>query len=327
MSNENTTTYDVLDVSSDGMSTEKAKHSKKTLGRMVKALKPQKWSLLVAFTFAIAGVILNLWAPLVFADAINVIFAGIEPMLWGIGPIAIDMRQLGGYVLLLTGVYALVSVLLFCQEYIMASVGQKLVVSLRREVAAKLARVPLKFYDTHKKGEILSRVTNDLERVNEIIKDAIMRLFTSALTIVGAMILMFRINWILTLIAIATVLLGFGITAIVSVYSNKYFSARQRSLGIFNTRIEEYFSGQVEVKTFTMEKEANTKTNAAIHDLYKDDKKAQFIMFVIMPVMRLFNQVGYVVIAALGAAFVIQGRFSIGHILSFSNMCRCPRSP
>ncbi len=320
-------TYDVLDIGSDGMSTDKAKNNRKTLGRLVKALKPQGWKLIAAFIFAIGGVLLNLWAPLIFADAINVVYEGIEPAVWGGGAIDIDFVRLGEFVLLLTGIYLITSLLMYFQEYLMAAVGQKLVLSLRERVGAKLAKVPLKFYDTHKKGEILSRVTNDLERLNEIIKDAIMRLFTSAVTIVGAIILMFSINWILTLVAIGAIIVGLTITAVVSVKSNEYFANRQRSLGIFNTRIEEYFSGQVEIKAFTLEKEVTEKTEEAIEQLYKDDKKAQFIMYAIMPVIRLFNQIGYVVIAGIGAAFVISGRISIGHIMSFFQYVQMSQEP
>jgi ATP-binding cassette subfamily B protein len=325
--NEENKNYDAMDFGGDGMSTDKAKNSGKTLARLMKALKPQAGNLMAAFLFAIGGILLNLWAPLIFADAINEIFLGIEPAIWGFGEIDINFVRLSEYVLLLIGVYLIASIFMYYQEYIMAAVGQKLVLSLRERVSKKLARVPLKFYDTHKRGEILSRVTNDLERLNEIIKDAIMRLFTAGITIFGAIILMFRINWILTLIAIGAIFVGLIITAIVSIKSNEYFTNRQRSVGKFNSHIEEYFSGQVEIKAFTLEKEVTTKTNAAIDQLYKDDKKAQFIMFAIMPIIRLFNQIGYVIIAGLGASFVINGRINIGQILSFFQYVQMSQEP
>lgn len=320
-------TYDIMDDSDDGMSTDKAKNRAKTLKRMLKALKPQKWQLIAAFVFAIGSVALTLRAPLIFADALDEIFAGIVPFVMGMGPIDIDMSSLGGFVLALVIIYAVGALFTFFQEHIMAAVSQKFVFSLRQQIGEKLTRVPLKFYDTTKKGEILSRVTNDLERVNEVMQGAIMRLFTSFLTIVGAVILMFRINWILTLIAIGAILIGLIITAIVGITSGKYFADRQRSLGIFNSRIEEYFSGQVEIKSFTMEKEVKGKTKEAIAQLYKDDKKAQFIMYVIMPIIRMFNHIGYVAIAGLGASFVINGRISIGLILSFFQYVQMSQEP
>ena len=309
------------------MSTEKAKDAKKTVKQLLSTLSVQKWLILAAFIFATAAVILNLRAPKIFARAMNVVADGIMPAVFGYGPIAIDFTLLASFALTLCGIYLAVAILTYFQEYLMAEVSQKLVLSLRQQLAEKLAHVPLKFYDSHKKGEILSRVTNDLERLNEILASGIMRLFTSGVTIFGAIILMFRINWILTLIAIGAIIVGLFITVIVSMKSSTYFTARQRSMGVFNSHIEEYFSGQVEIKTFNLEDEASEKTNSAINQLYEDDKKAQFFMFAIMPIIRLFNQIGYVLIAALGATFVISGRIDIGQIFSFFQYLQMSAEP
>jgi len=322
MNEDSNQTYDVMDFSGEGLSAERAKDSKKTLKRLIKTLKPQALKLILAFVFATAGVVLNLWAPRVFGNAINVIFAGI-----GLDGIDINLTRLSEFVLLLVGIYLVAALFAFFQEQIMAAVGQRLVLSLREKIAEKLTKVPLKFYDTHKKGEILSRVANDLERMNEIIKDAIMRLFTSFITIIGALILMFRINWILTLIALGAIFVGLIITALVGMKSSKYFANRQKSLGIFNTHIEEYFSGQVEIKTFTLEEIVKENTEKSITQLYKDDKKAQFIMYAIMPIIRLFNQIGYVAIAGIGAAFVINGRINIGQIVTFFQYVQMSQEP
>jgi len=309
--NENQT-YDVL---AEGMqmSTDKAKHGWKTFKRLFATLSFQKWQLMAAFAFATAAVMLTLRAPHVFARAIDLVFEGVWPSFFG-GEIDIDFTYLAEIMLLLGGIYVVQAGLTYFQERIMASVSQKMVLMLREKVARKLEYVPLKFYDMRKKGEILTRVTNDLERLQEIMRDAIMRLFTSGVTIIGAIILMFRINWVLTLIAIGAIIVGLIITAVVSIISNTYFTNRQKSVGVFNTRIEEYFSGQVEVKTFNMEGDAIESTDQAIDQLYKDDKKAQFIMFAIMPIIRLFNQVGYVLIAGVGASLVIRGRISLGQV-------------
>jgi len=324
--NDDNKTVDVL-MGSDGMSTEKAKNSGKTIKRMISTLRPQGWQLIAAFLFATGGVVLTLRAPLIFADAVNLIFEGVYPAIRGYGPIDIDLTRLANYVLWLVGVYCFAAILQYFQEYLMAEVAQKFVLNLREKVSAKLARVPLKFYDTNKKGEILSRVTNDLERVNEIMQSAIMRLFTSFVTIGGAIILMFRINWVITLVAIGALFVGMAITAVVSIISGTLFTNRQRSLGNFNSRIEESFSGQVEIKAFTLEKEVVEKTNADIDQLYQDDKKAQFIMYVIMPIIRLFNQIGYVVIAAIGATQVINGRIDIGQIMAFFQYVQMTQEP
>ena len=318
--------YDLMDAGME-MSTEKAKNAAKTIGRLIKALSPQKWRLMGAFAFAIAAVMFNLRAPQIFAEALNVIFEGIIPSIMGLGPVSIDFVSLGNFVLLLCGIYMIGSILTYYQELLMAGVSQKLTLALRQSLAAKLEKVPLKFYDNHKKGEIQSRVTNDLERLNEILSSGIMRLFTSAITIIGAIILMFRINWILTLIAIGAIFMGLIITAIISTKSNTYFTARQKSMGVFNARIEEYFSGQVEIKSFNLEDEVQKSTDDAITQLYKDDKKAQFIMFAIMPIIRLFNQIGYVIIAAVGATFVINGDLYIGLVFAFFQYVQMSAEP
>jgi len=314
MNHENENTYDVM--GDMNLSTDKAKNAWKTWKRLVSTLAFQKWQLILAFTMATVAVILSLRAPHIFADAIDVIWTGVAPIMHG-GEISIDFTRLWEIILLLLVIYGANALFSFFQEFIMAQVSQKLVLTLRRRVSRKLANVPLKFYDSRKKGEILTRVTNDLERLQEIMRDAIMRLFTSAITIIGAIILMFRINWIMTLIAIGAIFIGFVITAIVSVISNTYFTNRQKSVGVFNTKIEEYFSGQVEVKTLNLEGEAIGSTNESIHQLYKDDRKAQFIMFAIMPIIRLFNRIGYVFIAGIGASMIINGRISIGQIQAF----------
>jgi len=316
-----------LDLADMGMATQKAKNARKTTHRLLSALAPQKWRLATAFLFAAASVVLTLWAPQIFADSVNVIVEGVMPQFEGIGPIDINLSRLAEFVLLLAGIYLVSAIFQYVQEYLMAEVAQKLVLSLRERLAQKLARVPLKFYDTHKKGEIQSRVANDLERINEILKDAIMRLFTSFLTIIGALILMWRISWLLTLIALGSIFLGLIITAIISIKSGKYFAARQKSVGVFNARIEEYFSGQVEVKSFNLEKEALQKTDDAIENLYRDDRKAQFFMFVVMPIIRLFNQIGYVAIAIVGATLVINGRVNVGRLMSFFQYVQMAQEP
>jgi ATP-binding cassette subfamily B protein len=325
MSQENSS-YDMFAEDIE-LSNEKAKNRRKTLFRIFKALMPQMWKIGIAVSFAIGSVILDLRAPLIFGDAIQELYIGVIPYFMGLGEISINFTALGNIVLLLAGIYIISSLCTYYQERVMADVSQTLVLDLREQVGRKLERVPLKFYDTHKKGEILSRVTNDLERFNEVLSTGIMRLLTSIITLFGAIILMFRIDWVLTTIVLVTLVVGLVMTALVGTKSSEYFSNRQQSMGKFNAAIEEYFSGQVEVKAFNLEKDVTGKTEKAIEQLYKDDKKAQFIQFVIMPVMTLFNQIAYVIIAAVGATFVINGRIPIGRILSFIQYVQMASDP
>jgi ABC-type multidrug transport system, ATPase and permease components len=298
------------------MSVEKAKDAKKTLKRLIKLLFNQKQKIIIVLFFAVVSLVFTMTAPLIFSKAINVIYEGIKNVsLSGVFNIKFDViKELS---LLLIAIYLLSSLSNFIQQHVMAAVAQTLVLNIRKDISEKLSRIPLKYYDTHKKGEILSKISNDLEKVSDTLQSGMMQFITAVLTIIGSVILMFSINWILTLIAFLTIILGVAATSIIGKKSIKYFTNRQESLGRFNGQIEEYFTGQMIIKTFNMEEEAIKTVEASNSKLYSDEKKAQFITFAINPLIRLMNQIGYVLVAALGAIFVIQGRLSIGLIQAF----------
>lgn len=314
---QNENTVDILDMGDD-MSTERAKDTKKTVKKLFQLLLKQKWRLMTVLLFAITSVGLTLYTPQVISRGIDLIFEGVmEGLHSGTNSFNIDFRQLGEIVLLLLGIYIASSLLTYIQYFMMSKVAQNFVLSLRKDLSQKLTDVPLRFYDTNKKGEILSRVSNDLERVNQVLQEGLLGLMTSILTIIGAIVLMIRMNWVLSTISMVSIFLGLVITAVIGAKSHERFTNRQKSLGKFNGQIEEYFSGQTVMKVFNLEDEMKENVDHSIDELYRDDRKAQFIMFVIMPIIRFVNQIGYVVIAGVGATFVIQGRLSIGQIQAF----------
>ncbi|WPC40006.1 ABC transporter ATP-binding protein [Clostridium sp. JS66] len=298
------------------MSIEKAKDTKKTVKRLIKLLLNQKWKIIIVIFFAIISLTFTMTAPLIFSKAINTIYEGIKNMS-SIGSFNIDFHIIKKLSLLLLFIYLLSSLANYIQQNIMAAVSQTLVLSIRKEISEKLSKIPLKYYDTHNKGEILSKISNDLEKVSDTLQSGMMQFITATLTIIGAVILMFSINWILTLIAIFTITIGIIATSIIGKKSINYFANRQESLGKFNGQIEEYFTGQMVVKSFNMEDEIISKVQISNNKLYLDEKKAQFITYAINPLIRLMNQIGYVLIASLGAIFVIEGRLSIGLIQAF----------
>lgn len=298
------------------MSVEKAKDTKKTIKRLIKLLLNQKWKILIVIFFAIISLTFTMTTPLIFSKAINTIYEGIKNGS-AAGSFNINFHIIRKLSLLLLIIYLLSCLANYIEQHIMATVAQTLVLSIRKELSEKLSRVPLKYYDTHKKGELLSRISNDLEKVSETLQSGMMQFITAILTIIGAAILMLSINWILTLIAIFTIAMGIMATSIIGKKSINYFANRQESLGKFNGQIEEYFTGQMVVKNFNMEEDIINTVKISNNKLYSDEKKAQFIMYAINPLIRLMNQIGYVLIAALGAIFVIQGRLSIGLIQAF----------
>lgn len=298
------------------MSVEKAKDTKKTAKRLLKVLLKQRWKLIAIILFAIISLMFTMISPLIFSKAIDTIFEGIKNVSTT-GTFNIKFDVIRNIALLLLGIYLLSSLFNYIQQHIMATVSQNLVLSIRKEISEKFTNVPLKYYDIHKKGEILSRVSNDLEKVCETLQNGIMQFITATLTIIGSVILMLSINWVLTLIAIFTIIIGSAATFIIGNKSVNYFANRQQSLGIFNGQIEEYFTGQMIIKTFNMEEDVIRNVESANNKLYADEKKAQFVMYAINPLIRLLNQIGYVAIAVLGAIFVIQGRLSVGIIQAF----------
>lgn len=304
------------DISFDeDMSIEKAKDTGKTLKRLMKILLNQKWKLIIVIFFGVIGLAFSMIAPLIFSKAIDTIYQGVKNL--PVSGFHIDFDVIRELSLLLLAIYLLSAASNYIQQNIMASVAQTLVLSIRKSISEKLTKVPLKFYDTHKKGEILSRISNDLEKVSETLQTGMMQFITAVLTIVGAVALMCSINWILTIIAVFTIIMGVITTSIIGKRSNKYFADKQESLGKFNGQIEEYFTGQMVVKAFNMEEQIISNVEISNCQLYSDEKKAQFITYAINPFMRLLNQLGYVLIAVIGAVFVIQGKLSIGMIQAF----------
>lgn len=306
---------DILSFDSE-MSVERAKDTKKTLKRLMKLLLNQKWKLIVVIFFAIMSLAFTMIAPLIFSEAINTIYNGIKN---ASSSSHFDIRFdiIMKLALMLLGIYLLSFIANYIQQYIMASVSQTLVLSIRKEISEKLTKVPLRYYDTHKKGEILSRISNDLEKVADTLQSGLMEFITAALSIIGAVVFMILINWILALVAIFIIIMGITAASMFEKKSFNYFTNRQESLGRFNGQIEEYFTGQIEVKAFNMEEDIIKAVEISNEQLYLDEKKAQFITYAINPLIRLMNQLGYVVIATMGAIFAIQGRVSIGMIQAF----------
>ncbi|OCA96692.1 ABC transporter ATP-binding protein [Clostridium beijerinckii] len=306
---------DILSLDSE-ISVERAKDTKKTLKRLMKLLINQKWKLIVVIFFAILSLAFTMVSPLIFSEAINTIYDGIKNTSSS-NYFNIRFDIIMKLALMLLGIYLLSFISNYIQQYIMASVSQSLVLSIRKKVSEKLTKVPLRYYDTHKKGEVLSRISNDLERVSDTLQSGLMQFITAVLSIIGAVIFMISIDWILALIAIFIIIMGITVTSMFEKRSINYFTNRQESLGIFNGQIEEYFTGQMEVKVFNMEEDIIKAVEISNEKLYLDEKKAQFITYAINPLIRLINQVGYVVIAIVGAIFAIQGRLSIGIIQAF----------
>ncbi|HEY8803711.1 MAG TPA: ABC transporter ATP-binding protein [Clostridium sp.] len=229
----------------------------------------------------------------------------------------IDFTYIKNIILLLLGLYLVSTVFGFLQQYIMAGVAQKTVYNMRREVEEKLSRLPLKFFDAKTHGEILSRVTNDVDNISTTLQQSLTQLITSIVTIIGIIIMMLTISPLMTLVVILTLPLYIVVTAFVAKRSQKYFAAQQKEIGQLNGHVEEMYTGHKIVKSFGHEKDSIEEFRNINDRLYNAGWKAQFISGIIMPMMRFVSNIGYVVVCVVGGLLATQGKITIGDIQAF----------
>jgi len=229
----------------------------------------------------------------------------------------IDFSYIKNIILLLLVLYVVSTIFGFLQQYIMAGVAQKTVYNLRKDVDSKLSILPLKFYDARTHGEILSRVTNDIDNISTTLQQSLTQLITSIVTIIGVVVMMLTISPLLTLVVILTLPLYIVVTAFVAKRSQKYFAAQQKEIGALNGHVEEMYTGHKIVKAFGHEKDSIEEFRNINDRLYNSGWKAQFISGIIMPMMRFVSNIGYVVVCVVGGYLATQGRITIGDIQAF----------
>jgi ATP-binding cassette subfamily B protein len=235
----------------------------------------------------------------------------------GVPGAVIDFNGISQILIFLAALYVLSSVFSYCQQYMMAGVAQRTVYDLRRDVNLKLGRLPLRFYDGRTHGEILSRVTNDVDNIANTLQQSATQILTSAVSIVGIVIMMLTISPWLTLIALVVLPVSMAIAGGVASRSQRLFVAQQKALGELNGHVEEMYTGHKIVKAFGRERRSVEQFNAINSRLYAVGWKAQFISGIIMPLLGFVGNIGYVFIAVIGGIFVTQGRIAIGDVQAF----------
>jgi len=249
-------------------------------------------------------------------DGLAQIKAGISKIM-DINGGMIDFTYIRNIILLLLGLYVVSTIFGFLQQYIMAGVAQKTVYNLRKEVEDKISRLPLKFFDSKTHGEILSRVTNDVDNISTTLQQSLTQLVTAIVTIVGIIIMMLTISPLMTLVVILTLPLYIVVTAFVAKRSQKFFAAQQKEIGALNGHVEEMYTGHKIVKSFGHEKDSIEEFKNINDRLYVAGWKAQFISGIIMPMMRFVSNIGYVVVCVVGGYLATQGKITIGNIQAF----------
>lgn len=300
-----------------GAPVEKAKNFKGTLKRLMAYLKPKKWTFVVVVIFAILSTVFSIISPKIMALATDSLYDTASARFGGDTTAVINFAFIGQILLILLGLYLVSMLFGYLMQYIMADVAQRTVYDMRESVNAKFARLPLKYYDGRTHGEVLSRVTNDMDNIANTLQQSMLQLITALITIVGTLVMMFSISPLLTIIALVSIPVSVAFTGFVAKRSQLYFKEQQKVLGTLNGHVEEMFTGHKEVKAFGYEDKSLNKFSKVNEELFEAGWKAQFISGIIMPMMHFINNISYVAIAVAGGIMVTRGMISIGNIQAF----------
>lgn len=298
-----------------GAPVEKAKDFKGSIGKLARYMSEYKISLVFVVIFAITSTVFNIIGPKLMGNATTEIFNGIIAKVNGTGDVNFD--TLGAILLLLIGFYLISSICSFIQGWLMTGVSQKVSYRLRKELIAKINRMPMNYFDKSTHGEALPRVTNDVDTLAQNLNQSITQLVTSITTIIGVMVMMLSISPLMTLIAVLILPVSMVLVLFVVKISQKYFKSQQEYLGHINGQVEEIYSGHNIVKAFNREERVIEDFNEANDILYKSAWKSQFFSGVMMPVMTFVGNLGYVAVAVVGGLLAANGTIMVGDILSF----------
>lgn len=305
-----------------GRPMEKAKDFKGTLKRLLKYLNPYLPQLVAVFVMAALSTVFSIMSPKIMGRATTKLFEFVIARMRGIPGVEVDFAYIGHILLTLIGLYVVSAGFSYAQQFVMAGVAQRTVYNMRCDVNAKLARLPLKFFDSRTHGEVLSRVTNDVDNVASTLQQSLTQLITSVVTLVGVIIMMLTISPTMTLILLVTLPMYVLVTRAVATRSQKYFAAQQKALGELNGHVEEMYTGHQIIKAFGREAESISEFDRINERLYDAGWHAQFISGIIMPLMNFVNNIGYVLICVVGGIFVTKQRIAIGDIQAFIQYSR-----
>lgn len=298
-----------------GAPVEKAKDFKGSIGKLARYMSEYKLAIVFVVIFAITSTVFNIIGPKLMGNATTEIFNGIIAKVNGTGDVNFD--TLGAILLLLIGFYLISSICSFIQGWLMTGVSQKVSYRLRKELIAKINRLPMNYFDRSTNGEALSRVTNDVDTLAQNLNQSITQLVTSITTIIGVLVMMLSISPLMTLVAILILPVSLALVLIVVKISQKYFKSQQEYLGHINGQVEEVYGGHNIIKAFNREERVIKDFDEANDILYKSAWKSQFFSGIMMPVMTFVGNLGYVGVAVLGGLLAANGTIMVGDILSF----------
>lgn len=306
---------------------EKPKDFKGTFSKLLDYLRPYRLRLIIVIIFAIGSAAFSIVGPKILGKATTKIFEGLVSKVSGVEGAGIDFEYIGQIILLLMGLYIISALFSYIQGIIVTGVAQKVSYNLRKEISEKINRLPLKYFDVVSHGDVLSRVTNDVDTVSQTLNQSMSQIITSATTLVGVLIMMLSISWQMTIAALLILPLSMILVMAVVKRSQKFFKAQQEYLGRVNGHIEEVYGGHNIMKAFNGEEMAVSEFNQINSELYNSAWKSQFLSGMMMPIMMFIGNLGYVAVSILGGWYAIRGVIEVGDILSFIQYIRSFTQP
>jgi len=304
---------------------EKARDFQGTMRKLIAYLDPYKITILIVMLLAIGSTVFSIVGPKILGNATTKLFEGLIAQLAGTG--RIDFAAIGKILLAVSGLYLFSAALSYLQGWLMTNVAMKVTYQLRKEIMGKIHRMPFRYFDGTTHGEVLSRLTNDVDTINQTLNQSLTQIITSAVTMLGVLVMMLIISWQMTLVALLIVPLSLVIVTLIIRKSQKFFAQQQEYLGHVNGHVEEMFGGHVVVKAFNGEAKSVKKFDQQNNALYGVAWKAQFLSGIMRPIMRFIGNLGYVAVVIIGGWLATRELITVGDIQAFIQYVRSFTQP
>ncbi len=308
-----------------GAPVSKARDFKGTMRKLLAYMSAYRGAIIIVFLFAIASTASNIAGPKILGNATTKLFEGVMAQLNNTG--SIDFDYIGQIALIALSLYLISSLFAYIQGWIMADVSTNIAYRFRRDISEKMNRMPLKYFDRTTHGEVLSRITNDVDTVNQTLSQSLTQLITSFVTVVGVLIMMLSISWLMTLAALIVIPLSGIVVSVIVRQSQKFFKEQQDYLGNVNGHVEEMYGGHIVMKAFNGEEESVKTFDKSNDKLFDVAWKSQFLSGMMMPIMMFIGNLGYVAVSILGGYLVIKKTIAVGDIQAFIQYVRSFTQP
>ena len=299
---------------------EKARDFRGTMTKLIQYLRVYRISILLVLLIASLSTVFTIVGPKILGQATTILFEGVVAQLAGTG--SIDFNSIGNIILTVAALYLVASGFSYAQGWIMSGISMKVTYKFRKDISEKINRMPLRYFDGTNHGEVLSRITNDVDTVNQTLNQSLSQIVTSVISVLGVMVMMLSISWVMTLVALTIIPLSMVVVSLVVRQSQKFFKQQQDYLGHVNGHVEEMYGGHIVMKAFNGEEKSVQQFDQLNDTLYNSAWKSQFLSGLMMPVMTFIGNLGYVAVCILGGYLAIQQAITIGDIQAFIQYVR-----